>query len=99
MEMDIGAKVRKTYQGTEVVVYRKNALCGAAELAVRMIERWGVVAFEPDGEDSVGRQKARMLSESDVVQRACLLAEAAFTEFEKRGWLLNLPEPEVEEEK
>lgn len=96
--MDIGAKERKTYSGTEVVLYRKTALCTAADLALRMIERWGVVACESDGEDSAGRQKLRMISEEDVVQRACRIAELSMAEFSKRGWVLNLPEPTVKDD-
>lgn len=93
--MDIGTFSRETPEGVAVNVYRKTALCSKADLAVRMIERWGVVVAEPDGEDSAGRQKLRMLSEIEVVQRACNMADLAIIEFESRGWVLALPTPDL----
>lgn len=62
-----------------------------ATFAMSCLERWGVVASEPDGEDSAGRQKLRLLSVTDLVARACDTAEQAFKAFDQRGWLLAIP--------
>lgn len=62
-----------------------------ARFALACIERWGVVAGEPDGEDSAGRQQLRMLAPEKVVKRAFRIAELAFAEAKERGWLSKLP--------
>ena len=62
-----------------------------ARFALACIERWGMVAAVPDGEDSAGRSKMRRCGVDEVVQFACLSAEAAFNQFQKRGWLIDIP--------
>lgn len=78
---------------TEVTIYTKFAQNTRAKLAVTLLERWALVAIKPDGEDTSGRQKFTMFSPEELVERACVTADLAITEFEKRGWLLALPEP------
>ena len=62
-----------------------------AKVALSMLEKWGMVAAEPDGEDSAGRAKLKLPSADDLAKRACDVTDEAFTEFEKRGWVLKLP--------
>jgi len=90
--MKIGFLKRKSYKGTEIVVYQQRAFDAEAELAAQMIERWGMSAAIEDGEDSAGRAKIRLLTPEELVQRACETAEQAMEEFNKRGWILDLPE-------
>jgi hypothetical protein len=40
------------------------------DLAASMIEKWGMIAAVEDGEDTRGRQKLRMLSPTELVNRA-----------------------------
>jgi hypothetical protein len=42
-----------------------------ARLAATLMERWGMVAGEPDGEDSAGRAKLRLSTPQELAQRAC----------------------------
>ena len=58
------------------------------------IERWGLVASVPDGEDSAGRQKLRLPTPDELVTRAADIAAATWAECEKRGWLIELPAPD-----
>jgi hypothetical protein len=51
---------------------------------------------EVDGEDSAGRMKLRLMTPAEVAFRACDIADAAMSEMEARGWLLDLPEPDLE---
>ena len=67
-----------------------------ARLALDMIERWGGVAAEIDGEDSAGRSKVRLQTPQELVDRACSTAALAMAAFHERNWLLPVPVPEPE---
>ena len=96
--MKIGFLKCKTHRGIEVMVYEQRALDAEARLAAQMIERWGMSAAIEDGEDSSGRSKLRLLSPHELVTRACDTAKYAMEEFNKRGWILDLPTPTVEDD-
>lgn len=49
-----------------------------AKLAFALIERWGMVAGLPDGEDSAGRSKLRLSTPDELVERAFACAKKAF---------------------
>jgi hypothetical protein len=66
-----------------------------AEFAMGMIERMSLYCANPDGEDSAGRAKLRLMTPEEIANRACDIAAAAFAQFEKRDWLLQVP-PESE---
>ena len=92
--MDKIFQVRKTYDGgTRIEIVRKVVPSTEAELAIEFIARWGMVAAEPDGEDTAGRQKLKPMSPEQVVDRALRVAELACQRFEEKGWYLHLPEP------
>src|SRR5215207_3668850 len=48
----------------------RKQLSMRARMAVALIEKWGMVAAIPDGEDSSGRQKLRMMKPKEMVERA-----------------------------
>ena len=62
-----------------------------AQYALNMIDRWGVVAGKPDGEDSAGRSILCVVPEDEVVSRAFNLAEKAFAEARRRGLMVEVP--------
>lgn len=64
-----------------------------AEFARAMMKHLAIGTADIDGEDSAGRQKCRLMTPSEIVQRACDISQAAFAEFEKRGWMLAVPLP------
>lgn len=64
-----------------------------AKLAMSLVERWGLVACETDGEDTGGRQKLRRMAPAELVQTACDTAALLWQELEKRDWLLEIPLP------
>ena len=76
---------------TTVVGYERLHPDWRARLATLLIERWGIVAGDVDGEDSAGRSKLRLLTTDELVTRACDTAGAAIMEFQKRGWVVELP--------
>jgi len=62
-----------------------------ARFALACIERWAVVAGEPNGEDAAGRQKLRRMTADEIVAHACACAEKAFAAFETLGWTATIP--------
>ena len=62
-----------------------------ARLALALIEKWGMVAGEADGEDTAGRQKIRLQSPEELVERACKTAQLAFARLRKEGWISVSP--------
>ena len=62
-----------------------------ARLAASFIERWGMVAAEPDGEDSAGRQQMKLMDPADLVWRACSVVDSLYIEFKDRNWIIELP--------
>ena len=83
----------------DVTIYKTVAPNLHAVFALNYIERWGAVAAIPDGEDSAGRQKLKMQSPQELVDRACETATIMVDEFTSRGWLLSLPAPAESTEK
>lgn len=79
------------FDDVQVKINNRLAYNAIAELASHLIDRWGMVSGAPDGEDSAGRAKMRLLSPEEVVRRACDTAELAFREFSKRDWVTVLP--------
>ncbi len=60
-------------------------------MASILIERWGMVSGEPDGEDAAGRARLKPLSPNEVVERACDTASLACKAFKDRGWAIQVP--------
>lgn len=74
-----------------VIVHDDEILQFEGDLACRLIERWGVVAAAPDGEDAAGRQKIRLGTPEEVVDRACACAALMTEQLRLRGWLSKGP--------
>jgi len=82
-----------------VKAHPSQALGFRAELARDIAVRLALVAAMPDGEDSSGRQKFRMMEPDEVADRACAIADQLVGEFERREWMIDLPAPKPVEEK
>ena len=67
---------------------KRNALGYSLEahLATEIVIRWGMVAATPDGEDSSGRAKVRLLTPEELIERACETAHLLAVTFEANGW-------------
>ncbi len=64
----------------------------AASFAMELLEKWGLVAAMPDGEDSSGRAKMRLPTTQELVTRSFDIAEAAMAEARTRGMMVDLPD-------
>ncbi|MDR3633741.1 MAG: hypothetical protein P4L84_07880 [Isosphaeraceae bacterium] len=85
-------KVVSQYEDTPRIAIHETEHPGfEARLAINLIERWGLVAAESDGEDSAGRAKSRLSTPKELAQRACDVAAEASAELRKRGWIFSLP--------
>jgi len=83
-----------TYRdGTEIIIYNTEALFQEAQFANDLMKHLAIVAAVPDGEDSTGRQKLRMMTEQEVVERATVIARLAFIAHKENGFILDLPAP------
>lgn len=78
---------------TEVMIYDVQRPDAKGNLAIELARHMCFVAGMPDGEDSAGRAKLRLMTTLEIADRACNLASDLWTEFQKRDWLLDLPEP------
>lgn len=65
-----------------------------ASIAIELVNKWGMVAGKPDGEDSSGRAKLALLSPAEVVDRAVQTSEMLVNEFRRLGWLDKMPSAE-----
>ena len=77
-----------------VVVHDDEYLSLRAKLTFQLIERWGLVAAMPDGEDSSGRAKLRLPTSQELVTRSCEISELLFDECGRRNWLIKGPSAE-----
>lgn len=94
---------RNTYGDTSIISHSRVLLSDRARLAGHILERWAMVAAQPDGEDAAGRQKIIPLEPTEMARRACDIADAAYKEFEDRKWFTPVPPaksifPEVSDE-
>ena len=82
---------KDVYDTVGHTLIRTHAESGKAELARLLLEKLSIATGEPDGVDEAGRQKWKLISPHDVVQRACDIADRAFDEFDRRGWMIVIP--------
>lgn len=73
-------------------IHETEILNQEARLACALIEKWGMVTGQIDGEDTAGRALLRECSPSEVVNRACTIVNDAMVEFRKRGWVVIGPD-------
>jgi hypothetical protein len=98
MKKDIGYMEEEGFSGgMRIILYRTQVPNTAAELATHFIERWGMVAGQPDGEDSSGRSKIRLATPKEMVDRAMETAELLLDTIEKKGWVIEIPAPKPAE--
>jgi hypothetical protein len=82
----IYAKVKAVYgKEKDIMIAPSEALEPEAEMACKMIERWGMVAAIEDGEDSAGRQKLRLATPEELVSRAFAVAKLVFSSARENG--------------
>lgn len=79
----------KTYSGVTQHVLCDRAESHAAKVAIEFITKWGMVAAVEDGEDSAGRQKLRLATPEELVDRAVITAKLLYERLEAEGELID----------
>lgn len=105
MSQNTEIKILRQYEDSpRPVVHETEHPSFEARLAVTLLEKWGMIAAEPDGEDSAGRAKLRLSTPQELAARACNVASETTAEIRKRGWFVPIPtwaemEAEIEKRK
>jgi len=95
----IETRFNTKYGESSVTLHETEIAEQEAKLAFSLLERWGMVAASPDGEDSAGRQKLRLSTPEELVGRAFTVAKIAVDHARDNGLMHNmgsLPEPSKE---
>lgn len=79
--------------GTEIKISRSMIVNAEADFAMELMRHLAIAIGHPDGEDSAGRAKLRLMTPQEISNRACEISRCAFDEFEKNDWLVALPAP------
>ena len=77
------------YKASRVIAAER--IIGEAAYALALVERWGMVAAIPDGEDTAGRQRMRLATPEELAERAIATTTALFAAFRAAGWLVESP--------
>ena len=80
--------------GVVFTVHQPEMLGPNGVFCARLVEKWGMVAGETDGEDSAGRQKFRLQTPQEVVDRAVAVTKIFAERMTLEGWSLPLPTQE-----
>jgi len=84
--------IQKQYaERPSIVIHDREAPSFEGRLVLSLLEKWGMVAGEIDGEDSAGRSKLRLPTPQELAARACNVAAETVAEMRKRGWLVQVP--------
>lgn len=87
---------RKTYSGsTEITICHTEVPQEKAKTALDLMRHLAIVAGEVNGEDTAGRQKLRLMTPEEVVDRAISIADIAWNKFREKDWILDVPVPKV----
>lgn len=92
------SEIKIKYGRSEISITENEYAEQEAKIAIEMIVKWGCVAAEPDGEDSSGRQKMKMMSEKTLVKRAFKAAKLAMDYARANGLIHTCPDKLEEEE-
>ena len=80
------------YGDKQVQIYETEIPNAQGRFALDLVERFGLIVAQPDGEDSAGRQKAMLLPVGDVVARAFAIADEAFLALREHGLMVAVPD-------
>jgi hypothetical protein len=94
MELKTEVIAHDGYRTVHVMTHASHLPDDVGRFAMALIERWGLVAAMPDGEDSSGRAKLALLPVEEMIERAVGTAETAYRVLAERGHLIEVPEYE-----
>lgn len=90
-EFELVARDQLMNRWGEVASHNIEYFDHVARMSSALVEKWGMVAGKPDGEDSAGRAKLAMLEPSEIVERATSTAELLIAKLRSGGHILKAP--------
>lgn len=81
----------KPHSRAGVEIFMRKGADMRADLVQKILSSMSIALAKPDGEDSSGRTKYSVMNPVDVADRACQIAEYAFEEMQRRGWIYDIP--------
>ena len=96
-DQPIISRKRSKYGSEDTRIMSSVVPNSRAQLAASLMDKSSLHAVRV-GEDSAGRAEWRGLTPREVAERCCAMADAAFVEFEARGWLTPMPDAEQDAE-
>jgi hypothetical protein len=79
------------YGGTHHEIMQLELPNAQSQFAMELMRHLAICAGAPDGEDSSGRQKGRLMTPAEVVARAVEIADTAWLQFKEKNWILRVP--------
>ena len=73
------------------MVHDREYLPFEGRLAVQLLERFGMIAGRPDGEDSAGRRASALLSPQEAVTRSVEMASLMAKALREKGLVVLMP--------
>lgn len=84
----------------EVQLYETEMPSAEARFALEILSKVAIAVVTDAGEDAAGRQRMAPMPPDELVDRAFRIADYAFQEARRRGWMVQLPDlNEINEEK
>jgi hypothetical protein len=80
------------YGSKKVQMYRTEVPNEEAEYAMQLLEKFALIAGAPDGEDSAGRQRGKLVAVDATVARAFDIAREAYRVARERCLMVQLPD-------
>ena len=87
------SKAVKPYSNEDkkILVHENERPEAEAQMAFAFIERWGLAMGAPDGEDSAGRQRLKLMPPEELVDRAFTIAHLAIDRARSTGLIHQGP--------
>jgi hypothetical protein len=90
-ELVAGENNYKNYEG-RAFIHQRKIPDQRAVFAQDMMRTWGMVVGRPAiAMEPQDKREMTLMPVSEVIERACSMADLAFKEFAARGWLLETP--------
>lgn len=84
------AKIEAVKTDFDERIHHLEMLDQQGRFALDCIERWSLVAAIPDGEDSAGRQRLRLATPEELVDRSFTTAKLAFERARQEGLTIDM---------
>ena len=95
MTIEVSIEKARYEEKADVTINDTDYFGAKAKIVVELISKWGMVAAVPDGEDSKGRSKLRLMEPGELISRAFTIADKMFNELEIREWMIQAPDFET----